>query len=138
VPVFNEIDNNNIAPIYKETTDTTSRHYIPTVEDTINELESDDLPKDISLKDSSPKQVLPIAISPTDKTLPRETQEPLRYFTRAEKRKRTNLSIAKTEQYLKVVKAILAQMELSTKELEIFECIFPATEINGVIIPQIY
>ena len=136
--MFDELDDDVVVPVQEETTDTTSRYHVPTVEDAIDEPESDDLPKDVSLKDSSPKQVLPTAVSPTDKTLPRETQEALRYFTRAEKRKRTDSSAAETEQYSKVVKAMLAQMELSSKELEILEPVFPATEINGVIIPQIY
>jgi hypothetical protein len=116
--VFNEIDNNVVVPIQEETTDTTSGHYVPTIEDAIDELES--------------------AVSPTDNILPRERQELLRYFTRAEKRKRTDSSTAETEQYSKVVKAILAQIELSTKDLEILEYVFLATEINGVKIPQIY
>jgi hypothetical protein len=133
VPIFNKTNNDNIAPTHEEVIDTTSRHYIPTIKDTIDELESNEL-----LKDVSPKEALPTAISPIDKILPRETQEPLRYFTRAEKRKRTNLSVAKTKQYLKVVKAILTQIELSTKELEILERVFPATKINRVIILQIY
>ena len=92
MPIFDETNDDDIAPIHDEVIDTTSRHYIPTVKDAIDELESDKLPKDVSLKEA-----LPIAVSPIDKILPRETQELLRYFTRAEKRKRTNLSTAKTE-----------------------------------------
>jgi hypothetical protein len=131
--VFDELDNDVIVPVQEDTTDTTSRYYIPTIKDTIDKPESDKL-----LKDVSPKEALPIAVSPMDKILPRETQELLRYFTRAEKRKRTDSSAAETEQYSKVIKAILAQIELSTKELEILERAFPATEINGVIILQTY
>jgi hypothetical protein len=133
VPVFDEIDDDDIAPTHEQTVDTTSRHHVPTVEDAIDEPESDELPKNVS-----PKEPLPTAVSPTDKTLLRETPEPFRYFTRAEKRKRTDSSVAETEQYSKVVKAMLAQRELSTEELEILERAFPATEINGVTIPQTY
>jgi hypothetical protein len=81
---------------------------------------------------------LPTAVSPVDNIPPRERQELLRYFTKAEKPKRTDSSAAETEQYSKVVKAMLAQMELSTEDLEILERAFPATEINGVKIPQTY
>jgi hypothetical protein len=92
VPVFDELDDNVVVPVQEDITDTTSRYHVPTVKDTINEPESDKLLKDVLLKEA-----LPIAVSPMDKILPRETQEPLRYFTRAEKRKRTDLSAAETE-----------------------------------------
>jgi hypothetical protein len=118
VPVFDKLDDDVVVPIQEETTDTTSRHHTPTVEDAIDEPES--------------------AVSPADNIPPRERQELLKYFTRAEKRKRTDSSAAETEQYSKVVKAMLAQMELSTEDLEILERAFPATEINGVKIPQTY
>ena len=117
VPVFDEIDD-DVVPVQEETTDTTIRHHAPTVEDAIDEPES--------------------AVSPADNIPPRERQELLRYFTRAEKRKRTDSSAAETEQYSKVVKAMLAQMELSTKDLELLERAFLATEINGVKILQTY
>jgi hypothetical protein len=116
--VFDELDDDVVVPVQEEMTDTTSRHHAPTVEDAIDEPES--------------------AVSPADNIPPRERQELLKYFTRAEKRKRTDSSAAETEQYSKVVKAMLAQMELSTEDLEILERAFPATEINGVKIPQTY
>jgi hypothetical protein len=77
--------------------DTTSRHHIPTVEDVIDKPESGKLLKNVSLQDVSLKHVLPTAVSPADNIPPRERQELLRYFTRVEKRKRTDLSAAKTE-----------------------------------------
>ena len=65
-------------------------------------------------------------------------QELPRYFTRAEKQKRSDLSAAEIEQYSKVVRAILAQADLSTEDLEILKYIFPAEEINSIKILQTY
>ena len=138
VPAFNELNDDVVVPIQQDSIDTTRRHYDPTVEDAIDEPEAGEILENASLQEVSPKHVLPTAVSPTDNIPPREKQELLRYFTRAEKRKRTDSSAAETEQYSKVVKAMLAQMELSTKDLEILERAFPATEINGVKIPQTY
>jgi Reverse transcriptase (RNA-dependent DNA polymerase)/gag-polypeptide of LTR copia-type len=72
-----------------------------------------------------------------------------RYFTRS-KRKRSETSAKETERLQKIVKAMMAQVDLtmsdedinelgiSTEDIEILEQAFPATEINGIKIPQTY
>jgi hypothetical protein len=79
----------------------------------------------------------------TDESAPTESLTPTnpdlpRYFTRAEKRKRSDSSSADTDQYSKIVRALIAQGELNIEDLETLELAYPAEEIQGIRIPQTY
>ncbi|KAF7573927.1 hypothetical protein PtrM4_055500 [Pyrenophora tritici-repentis] len=78
-----------------------------------------------------------------------ESEEPVqslpeapRYFTRGSKRKRAGEDTAEDERFRKIIKAVLAQVNLTDKETDedayIFEKAFPATEIAGIQIPKTY
>ncbi|KAF7567667.1 hypothetical protein PtrM4_142580 [Pyrenophora tritici-repentis] len=78
-----------------------------------------------------------------------ESEEPVqslpeapRYFTRGSKRKRAGEDTAEDERFRKIIKAMLAQVNLTDKETDedayIFEKAFPATEIAGIQIPKTY
>jgi hypothetical protein len=74
-----------------------------------------------------------------------ESEEPVqslpeapRYFTRGSKRKRSREDTDEDERLRKIIKAMLAQVDLTDEEAQIFEKAFPATEIAGIQIPQTY
>jgi hypothetical protein len=62
--------------------------------------------------------------------------EALRYFTRESKRKRSREDTAKDKRLCKIIKAMLAKVNLTDKETDketqIFKKAFPATEIAGI------
>jgi transcriptional regulator with PAS, ATPase and Fis domain len=61
-----------------------------------------------------------------------------RYFTRESKRKRSGEDTAEDERLRKIIKAMLAQVNLTDEEAQIFKKAFLATEIAGIQIPQTY
>lgn len=61
-----------------------------------------------------------------------------RYFTRESKRKRSGEDVVEDKRLRKIIKAMLAQVDLTDEQAQIFEEAFPATEIAGIRIPQTY
>jgi hypothetical protein len=70
-------------------------------------------------------------------TAPLPQQDAPRYFTRA-KRKRAADEAVEDERLSKIIRAMLAQVELTEEDIEVLTSAFPATEIAGIKIPQTY
>jgi hypothetical protein len=68
----------------------------------------------------------------------KDLPEAPRYFTRGSKRKRSSEDTVEDERFQKIIKAMLAQVDLTDEQGQFFEKAFPATEIAGIPIPQTY
>ena len=61
-----------------------------------------------------------------------------RYFTRESKRKRTGEDPVEDERFRKIIKAMLARVDFTDEQVQIFEKAFLVTEIAGIQIHQTY
>ena len=61
--------------------------------------------------------------------------EALRYFTRGSKRKRSSEDTIEDERFWKIIKAMLAQVNLTDEQAQTCKKAFLATKIAGILIP---
>ena len=86
---------------------------------------------------SSQSERVPDLITEEEPEEPSLPEDP-RYFTRGSKRKRSEQETIEDGRLRKIVRAMLAQVDLTDEETQLFEKAFPATMIAGIQIPQTY